>query len=232
MDDNRGAGDLRRDPTTVKQLRYALLHMIARGLLKPDERINEVRLSRAFGVSRGPLREAARALEAEGLLVSTANRGFSVFPAAIDDLIDLYELKPELDRALYHDLARHADDDTLNDLAAMVDALPHRDPTDFAEALIRFRRATYRQLRNRVLARHALAFARRDFALTPVVPLRIARERIDTFHEALRATWREVRARNPDGARAQMAADAQAARATLVGHRALAAPVEGRMVPA
>jgi len=206
---------LRRDPATVSQLRRALFSMIGRGELRPGERLNEVQLSKAFGVSRGPLREAARMLESEGLLVSAANRGFSVAPGSAQDIADLYALKPHLDRAFYADLVERTDRETLNDLAAMIEALPRHDPVSFAEGLHVFRRAAYRQIRNPAIARHAVAFARRDFALTPVLPAPLARARIESFSETLRATWREVCARNAAGALSIMAADAAAMCATI-----------------
>jgi len=215
MADQAGGFLIRRDPATVTHLRSALFHMIGRCDLHPGERINEVRLSRAFGVSRGPLREAARMLEAEGLLDSTANRGFSVFAGSAEDVAQLYALKPNLDQALFAELVDQTDSATLADLAAMIDVLPRHDPASFAEALLAFRRATYRQIRNAALERHANAFARRDFALTPVLPAALARERMERFTETLHAVWREVRARNAAGAVAILAADAAAMRAAL-----------------
>ena len=229
MADQVGSAGLHRDPATVAQLQNALFQMIGRGHLRPGDRINEVRLSRAFGVSRGPLREAARMLEAEGLLVSAANRGFSVFAGSVQDIVHLYALKPHLDQAFYADLVDQTDSATLGDLAAKIDTLPRHDPANFAEALLAFRRATYRQIRNRALERHANAFARRDFALTPVLPGRLARERMERFTDTLRAAWREVCARNAAGAAAILAADAAAMRAAL---GSAAQPPQGAPLPA
>lgn len=207
---------LRRDPATVAQIHRALFHMIGGGGLRPGERLNEVRLAHAFGVSRGPLREAARMLESEGLLVSAANRGFSVAPGTAQDVADLYALKPHLDRAFYGDLVEQTDGETLGDLAEAIEMLPRHDPFSFAEGLLAFRLAAYRHIRNPAIARHAIAFARRDFALTPVLPAPLARERSDSFSETLRAAWREVRARNAAAALSIMTADAAAMCAALV----------------
>jgi hypothetical protein len=47
--------------------------LIISGALRPGERLNEVALARTLGVSRGPVREAARALERTGLVTVIMN---------------------------------------------------------------------------------------------------------------------------------------------------------------
>ena len=66
--------------------------MIARGELSPGEHINELALARRFGVSRGPVREAARALERMGLVTVILNRGAFVRELQIDEALAIYEL--------------------------------------------------------------------------------------------------------------------------------------------
>lgn len=60
---------------------------------KPDERINEIHLSREVGTSRTPLREALNRLVAEGFLTYRTGQGFfcrSLDPASI---LNLYEAR-------------------------------------------------------------------------------------------------------------------------------------------
>ncbi len=60
---------------------------------KPDERINEIHLSREVGTSRTPLREALNRLVAEGFLTYRTGHGFfcrSLDPASI---LNLYEAR-------------------------------------------------------------------------------------------------------------------------------------------
>lgn len=71
--------------------------MIVDGRLAPGERINEVRLSEALGVSRTPLREALSRLAAEGALSSTPAIGYSVRPLTVEEFEQLYEIRPLLD---------------------------------------------------------------------------------------------------------------------------------------
>jgi DNA-binding GntR family transcriptional regulator len=59
-------------------IRSALLEWLEKGKLRPGMRLEEVRLTETFGVSRTPLREALRGLEHEGLVESITNHGFRV----------------------------------------------------------------------------------------------------------------------------------------------------------
>jgi DNA-binding GntR family transcriptional regulator len=75
----------------------AVRAMIVDGRLAPGERINEVRLSEALGVSRTPLREALSRLAAEGALSATPAIGYSVRPLSVEEFEQLYDIRPLLD---------------------------------------------------------------------------------------------------------------------------------------
>ncbi|MCW3005149.1 MAG: hypothetical protein JWQ20_4447 [Conexibacter sp.] len=75
----------------------AVRAMIVDGRLAAGERINEVRLSEALGVSRTPLREALSRLAAEGALSSTPAIGYSVRPLSVEEFEQLYDIRPLLD---------------------------------------------------------------------------------------------------------------------------------------
>jgi DNA-binding GntR family transcriptional regulator len=70
---------------------------IMRGILLPDEQINQEEIARSLGVSTTPLREALRRLESEGLVVANAHRDVTVAPLDIRQLADLYDTKVELE---------------------------------------------------------------------------------------------------------------------------------------
>ena len=80
-----------------QQVAAAVREMIVDGRLGPGERINEVRLSQALGVSRTPLREALGRLAAEGAIDSTPAIGWSVRPLTVEEFRQLYEIRPILD---------------------------------------------------------------------------------------------------------------------------------------
>jgi DNA-binding GntR family transcriptional regulator len=75
----------------------ALREMILDGRLAPGERVNEVRLAAALGVSRTPLREGLRLLAAEGAVDAAPKRGFYVRALTVEELQHLYAVRPLLD---------------------------------------------------------------------------------------------------------------------------------------
>ena len=65
--------------TTIReQIVASLRNDILDGKYEVGERINEVALSKKYGVSRGPIREALRQIEQEGLVEYERNKGCTV----------------------------------------------------------------------------------------------------------------------------------------------------------
>ena len=67
--------------------------MILSGELRAGERMNELALATRLGVSRGPVREAARTLERDGLVTSIVNQGVFVRQISIEEAAELYDLR-------------------------------------------------------------------------------------------------------------------------------------------
>lgn len=98
----RGRNTPGRLPTIVaRSLRdevgHVLRQAIWRGDLQPGEHLNEAALADRLGVSRPPLREAIRTLEAEGLVVSRPHRGAYVKQLSGDDVLEIYSLRCTLE---------------------------------------------------------------------------------------------------------------------------------------
>jgi DNA-binding GntR family transcriptional regulator len=74
-----------------------LRRRIVDGRLPAGERINEVHLARELGVSRTPLREALSRLASEGALTSVPRFGFFVRPLTLEELEQIYDIRPILD---------------------------------------------------------------------------------------------------------------------------------------
>jgi DNA-binding GntR family transcriptional regulator len=77
----------------VQRIARLLTDAIIEGRLRPGEHISEVATARDMGVSRAPVREAARLLESTGLVRAHPRRGFFVRTLRAEDLDDLYELR-------------------------------------------------------------------------------------------------------------------------------------------
>lgn len=80
-----------RDSTVVihRGLREAILN----NELAAGAELSQARIAREFGVSRGPVREAFRLLEREGLLHAEVNQRARVAPFSIEDLEQLYAVR-------------------------------------------------------------------------------------------------------------------------------------------
>ena len=70
---------------------------IVRGEITPGSKISEPELARAYGISRGPLREAIRRLEGQRLLVRVPHAGARVVSLSQAELIELYEIRESLE---------------------------------------------------------------------------------------------------------------------------------------
>ncbi|WP_159701709.1 GntR family transcriptional regulator [Arthrobacter sp. 18067] len=75
-------------------------------VLLPGEKILQVELAEQIGVSRSPLREALRTLEAEDLVTYEANRGYVVARFDDDDLIQILGMRSLLEGELLRTVVR------------------------------------------------------------------------------------------------------------------------------
>jgi DNA-binding GntR family transcriptional regulator len=79
--------------TTPDLIADAIRDSIARGEPPPGGALRQEALAAHFGVSRIPVREALRRLEAEGLVVVYPNRGAYVSRLEADELREIYDLR-------------------------------------------------------------------------------------------------------------------------------------------
>ena len=89
----------------VEQVADYLTQAIIQQHFLPGERLSEVQLSKDLGVSRAPVREAARLLESRGLLISKPRRGFFVRALNAVELEDVFDLRLCLERHAIQRLA-------------------------------------------------------------------------------------------------------------------------------
>src|ERR1700712_215458 len=71
------------------ELREAILS----GAMPAGAVLSQVRLAEDFGVSRGPVREALRLLQREGLVEAELNRRVRIADVSVDDLEELYAMR-------------------------------------------------------------------------------------------------------------------------------------------
>lgn len=81
----------------AEQVAAVLRTRISAGYFQPGERLAEDDITDALGVSRNTLREAFRLLTHERLLIHELNRGVFVRVPAVDDVVDLYRVRKQIE---------------------------------------------------------------------------------------------------------------------------------------
>lgn len=141
--------------------------MILRGDLRPQQRINEVELAQRFRTSRGPVREALRALEECGLVRAERNRGTFVREVSLAEADEVYDVREALDELIGRRLAERISPQQLTELRRLLEgmdaAMNNRDikryhnlNLEFHDALVQFTgnsrlTETYRRLTKELL---------------------------------------------------------------------------------
>ena len=107
-------------PALVQQ---ELERIILAGELPAGSKLNEAAIAERLGVSRGPVREAFRALEESGLVRLEKNRGVFVRRIPIEEADEIYELRAVLDEFVGRRLAQSASAEQIRELSARVDRM-------------------------------------------------------------------------------------------------------------
>lgn len=153
------------DHRRTDRVREALEEMIVEGRFADGERLDEVSLSKSFGVSRTPLREAFQALAASGLVEIRARRGAFVRFPSLEDVVEMFEVMAEIEALCGRHGARRM---TALDRVAMETALraceeaaAQNDIEAYYRANHDFHAAIYHASGNRFLASEAERLHRR-----------------------------------------------------------------------
>lgn len=111
--------ELRAAPLSEVAL-TAIRSAIMEGRLAPGEAINQVQLASQLGISRGPLREALRQLEKEGLVSHVPYRGTIVAPLTARSVAELQSLRRLLEGFALDQVLQHSDDADFDALEQIV----------------------------------------------------------------------------------------------------------------
>jgi DNA-binding GntR family transcriptional regulator len=140
------------------EIAYAKLHeAISAGVFQPGDRLREVDVAKLFALSRTPVREALRRLEADGIIEHRARIGAVIRTLTHGEVVELYEMRVVLERTAAEMAAKHAapaEADELDDLNATI-ALAVAEPHRAAAINGQFHRCIYMASRNRFLLESA-----------------------------------------------------------------------------
>ncbi len=93
---------------------------ILAGELEPGDKLTEEDIAGALNVSRGPVREAFRALEQAGLVRTEKNRGVFVRQVSVSDADEIYEVRAGLDELIGRLLATRIQPGQLTELRELL----------------------------------------------------------------------------------------------------------------
>ena len=145
-------------PASLRQQVYDQLRAALRaGKYKPAERITEVGVAKALGVSRTPVREALGLLSREGLLVSLPHGGFKVPVVNEQDIAEIFEIRRLLEPYAAGEAARRASHKGVTEMHQAIGRektlLTDHDPTLFSDCDREFRASLFGMSGNGRLAR-------------------------------------------------------------------------------
>lgn len=108
-------------PTLVAQLVVQIEEAILSGSLSAGERINADVFAEHYGISRIPVREALRTLEADGWIRSLARQGYFVREKSATEIYDLFETRLVLEPAAAALAAERRTPEDMEKLARIVE---------------------------------------------------------------------------------------------------------------
>jgi len=180
--------DLLRSRSLGRAAQQEIEHLILSGALRPGERLTEAHLSQRLGVSRGPIRDAFRMLEEDGLVRQEKNRGAFVRDIALDEAAEIYDLRAAMDQLVGRRLAGALAPPQLKALRAQVETMDqsaragdadtyHRLNLQFHDTLVEF--AGNRKLAAiyRKLVKELALFRRRNLEQVAILPRSLAEHR-------------------------------------------------------
>jgi DNA-binding GntR family transcriptional regulator len=121
---------LTRNDLVASEIRDSIL----RGRFRPGEKLDQQELADELGVSRSPVREALRVLDAEGLITLVPNKGAVVTERSLPELEELYFTRGLVEGAAIERSAPRMDEKTLWKLEDIIEAAERTD--DYGELLL------------------------------------------------------------------------------------------------
>ena len=117
-----------RGGSVAEQAYLSLRDDILAGRLAAGERLTEVTLAEALGISRTPVREAVKRLILEGFLIREPGQGLQVVTLTADEVEQIFEIRLRLESYAARRAARHATPAEIATLKTLADAMSAHTP--------------------------------------------------------------------------------------------------------
>ena len=148
--------ELVRQQSLTSLVQREIERRILAGGLPPGTKLNEAELAAAMGISRGPVREAFRALEQTGLVQTEKNRGVFVRQVSLEEADEIYEVRAALEAHIGRLAAKRIVFEQLERLRSIVKRMHaagrSRDADAYFPLNIEFHEALAEAAGNRALA--------------------------------------------------------------------------------
>lgn len=89
---------------------HKMKHSIVRCELPPGSKLKVDTLSKSYGLSSSPIREALNRLAQEGIVQASDNKGFRVAPISVEDFDEVSRVRSLLESEALSDAMDHGDD--------------------------------------------------------------------------------------------------------------------------
>ncbi|WP_299724248.1 GntR family transcriptional regulator [uncultured Tateyamaria sp.] len=155
----------------------SLIAAIRAGTFAPGDRLRETDIADRLNLSRTPVREALRRLEADGIVEHRPRLGAIIRQLSHGELVELYEMRTVLERTAAEMAAKHASPAEVAALRALNAGLAASASAKAAALNQDFHRGIYLATRNRFLLDAARALNNALMLLGPTTlddPARIA----------------------------------------------------------
>lgn len=119
----RAVAPATRDGNASARVADALREAIVGGEYPPGSRIRQEEIAERFGASRVPVREALKALEADGLVTLVANTGAWVTQLSLAECEEVYQTRERVEPLLLRYSAPHLDDAELDELERLAERM-------------------------------------------------------------------------------------------------------------
>jgi DNA-binding GntR family transcriptional regulator len=180
---------IERPPSLAEHVVRVLRDDILAGRLAPGERLTETAIMKRTGVSRTPVREGLRSLEAEGLIVSRRGRGsYITYRLSPDEAALIYECRLVLEPYLTRLAAERITKAELTALGAVLDrfsAAKDEDPHAAGQLDADFHLSLYAASRSELIGVLRGYWSRLQIELSERVYSREAPRRFLTEHVAI-----------------------------------------------
>lgn len=199
----------RADLSQGQDAYHRIVAEIRSGALGPGDRLTETETAARLGISRTPVREAIRQLEADGLVSHVPRVGAAIRRLDPAEISELYDMRAVLEGTTARFAARAASEVELSELAAIHRAFAEAEGEALYELNRQFHGALLDAARNRFLKRAVAAVNTTLLILGPsTMDLGDRSKTAVDEHAQVLAT---LQARDPDAAETAMRAHIEGA---------------------